>query len=145
MAISHIHHYILLMVNEERLRETLADIITGRGVKRSKHELVLDGRFVVDEFFALLKELGYHQTTVGDVDVQVGERVPAFSIEGTTAYFGWVFWEKFTDQKARKLWGSVVRNAKGDWAIQIPPTKPTPIYANPQAKIDMDADRPIYL
>lgn len=133
------------MVSKEQLNETLADIVTGRGVKRARHELHLDGRSVVDEFIARLTENGYHPTTVGAVDVQIGERVPAFYIEQTTAYFGWVFWEKFTDQKARKLWGSVVRNAKGDWAIQIPPTKPIPIYANPNAKIDMDADNPIYL
>lgn len=91
------------MVNEGQLQETLADIVTGRGVKRAKHELVLDGRSVVDEFIARLKEHGYHQTTVGEIDVLVGERVPAFYIDQTTAYFGWVFWEKFTDQKARKL------------------------------------------
>jgi hypothetical protein len=77
--------------------------------------------------------------------VEIGERVPAFFIKETTAYFGWVFWEKFTDTKARKLWGSVIRNDKGDWAIQLPPTKPTPIYADVNQKIDMDADKPIYL
>jgi hypothetical protein len=42
----------------------------------------------------------------------------------------------------RKLWGSVVRNKKGDWAIQIPPTKPTTIYANPLLKIEMDIEHP---
>jgi hypothetical protein len=133
------------MHNDIKLLDTLADIVTGRGVKRAKHELVLDGKPVVDEFVSCLKEHGFHQTTVGDVDVRIGERVPAFYLDSTTAYFGWVFWEKFTDVKARKLWGSVVRNAKGDWAIQIPPTKPIPIYANSDAKIDMDTDRPIYL
>ncbi|HEX9614106.1 MAG TPA: hypothetical protein VGA55_01295 [Bacteroidota bacterium] len=112
---------------------------------RSKHELVLDGKPVVDEFIQCLEDRGFRKTTVGEVSVEIGERVPAFFMKDTTVWFGWVFWEKFTDTKARKLWGSVVRNAKGDWAIQLPPTKPTPIYADPARKIDMDADNPIYI
>ena len=99
----------------------------------------------MDEFIEVLIENGFHRTVVGNVEIDVGERVPAFFINESIAYFGWVFWEKFTRDKARKLWGSVVRNRKGDWAIQIPPTKPTPIYANPDLRIEMDADKPIYL
>lgn len=133
------------MQSDAKLRDALTEIVTGQGVKRARHELVLDGTPVVETFIACLAERGYRPTTVADVDVQVGERVPAFIIDGTTAWFGWIFWEKFTDTKARKLWGSVVRNAKGDWAIQIPPTKPTTVYANPAGRIDMDADTPIYL
>jgi len=128
-----------------KLRDALTDIVTGRGAKRAKHDLVLNGKPVVDEFIRCLEENGFHKTTVGEVSVDVGERVPAFFVKDTVAYFGWVFWEKFTDTKSRKLWGSVVRNEKGDWAIQIPPTKPTPIYADETQKIDMDADKPIYL
>jgi hypothetical protein len=127
------------------LSDALTDIVTGKGATRSKHELVLDGAPVVHEFIRCLEENGFVRTTVGDVDVGLGQRVPAFLLEETTAWFGWVFWEKFTESKARKLWGSVVRNTRGDWAIQIPPTKPIPIYANLDGRIDMDADRPIYL
>ncbi len=127
------------------LPEALSDIVTGIGATRSKHALVLDGNPVVDEFIRCLEENGFVRTTVGEVEVEIGQRVPAFFIEDTTAWFGWVFWEKFTETKARKLWGSVVRNAKGDWTIQIPPTKPTPIYANRDGRIEMDADRPVYL
>lgn len=133
------------MQSDAKLHDALTDIVTGRGVKRARHELVLEGVPVVEPFIACLAEHGYRPTTVADVDVGVGERVPAFVIDGTTAWFGWIFWEKFTETKARKLWGSVIRNAKGDWALQIPPTKPTPVYANPAGKIDMDADTPIYL
>ncbi|MBI2620447.1 MAG: hypothetical protein HYW57_10230 [Ignavibacteriales bacterium] len=128
-----------------RLSEALADIVTGHGVKRAKHELVFNGKSVVENFVRSLEEHGFVKTTVGDIQVDVGERVPGFLIEGTTAYFGWVFWEKFTARKARKLWGSVVRNTKGDWAIQIPPTKSTPIYAHPGQKIEMDADKPLII
>lgn len=127
------------------LDQAFADIISGKGVTRSKHELVLNGKPVIDEFLDALRNHGFRKTIVGKVDVSVGERVPAFFIEQSTAYFGWVFWEKFTEEKARKLWGSVVRNVKGDWAIQISPAKATPIYANPDLKIEMDADNPLYL
>ena len=118
------------------------DIITGTGVHRSKHELTLDGKDVTFQFVAALKRHGYFPATVGEVEVQPGERVPAFFIKESTAYFGWVFWEKFTQWKLRKLWGSTVRNAKGDWAIQIPPNKPTAIYANDDFKIEMDIEHP---
>jgi hypothetical protein len=127
------------------LPEALSDIVTGSGATRSKHVLMLDGKPVADEFVRCLEKNGFKKTTVGEVEVDIGLRVPAFFIEDTTAWFGWVFWEKFTEKKARKLWGSVVRNAKGDWAIQIPPTKPTPIFANLDGRIEMDADRPVYL
>lgn len=127
------------------LSQALSDIVTGKGATRSKHVLVLDGTPVVEDFIRCLEENGFTRTTVGNVDVRLGERVPAFYVEDTTAWFGWVFWEKFTETKSRKLWGSVVRNSKGDWAVQIPPTKSTPIYADLSGKIEMDADRPVYL
>lgn len=130
------------VVNRSRLDAAFDDIITGTGVHRSKHELTIDRADVTYHFLAALKRHGYFPTTVGDVDVQPGERVPAFYIEKSTAYFGWVFWEKFTQWKLRKLWGSVVRNKKGDWAIQIPPAKSTTIYANPLLKIEMDIEHP---
>ena len=99
-----------MATDRRTLFDTLTDIITGKTV-RAKHELVLDGRPVVNEFMQALKQNGFLQTTVGSTEVDVGERVPAFFLDNTTAYFGWVFWEKFTNDKARKLWGSVVRNA----------------------------------
>jgi hypothetical protein len=44
--------------------------------------------------------------------------------------------------RLRKLFGSVVRKEKGDWAIQIPPTRDTIIYANVTLKSDMDIESP---
>lgn len=131
------------IVLHRKLRDTFHDIITGTGVKRSKHELELDGVSVVEAFLKELEKHGYTPTTVANVGIQPGERVPAFYIEDRTAYFGWVFWEKFTSVKLRKLWGSVVRNEKGDWAIQISPTKRTTIYANENLKFEIDIDRPV--
>lgn len=79
---------------------------------------------------------------VQDAAVEPGERAPGFYIDKATAYFGWVFWEKFTQLKLRKLFGSVVRNNKGDWAIQIPPQRKTVIYVNMSLKTEMDIENP---
>lgn len=127
---------------EQRLHDAFAAFITGKGAERTQLELKLDGRDVTESFRESLNALEYHPTTVGEVGIEPGERVPAFFIKDSVAYFGWVFWEKFTDTKMRKLWGSTVRNQKGDWAIQLPPTKPTVIYANLKLKTLMDLDRP---
>ena len=85
---------------------------------------------------------GYRPSTVADTEVSPGERVPAFFIGGQTAYFGWVFWEKFTPRRSRKLWGSEVRNRRGDWEIQIPASGREVIYVNNSLKREMDIDRP---
>ena len=127
---------------QEGLREVLKDIIEGRIVKRAKHDLVWETRDVTFQFIDVLTEQGYVSTIVQNVAIQPGERVPAFYIDGTTAYFGWVFWEKFSQLKLRKLFGSVVRNAKGDWAVQIPPGRKTIVHANMALKSEMDIDNP---
>jgi hypothetical protein len=124
------------------LREVLTDIVEGRIVKRAKHDLVLESKNLVVDFIGILKESGYMPRSVRDVDVQPGERVPAFYIDENTAYFGWVFWEKFSHLKLRKLFGSVVRDTKGDWAVQIPPTRNTVVYANLSLRAEMDIENP---
>ena len=125
-----------------KLQDAFQDIITGTGVKRSKHEFIHDGVSVVTTFIEALEKHVYKPTNVADVGLHPGERVPAFYVEDTRVYFGWVFWEKFTSAKLRKLWGSVIRNEKGDWAIQISLTKTTTIYANEKLKTEMDIERP---
>lgn len=129
-------------VLSENVRDALREIIEGKIVKRAKHALVHDGIDLTDVFVDELRQLGYRATTVGNVDAKPGERVPAFYIENSVAYFGWVFWEQFTSWKIRKLWGSVVKNRKGDWDIQIPDARPTTIYANEKLKLEMDIDHP---
>jgi hypothetical protein len=127
---------------QNELRAVFAEIIGGKSVKRSVHELRWGSRDVTLEFVDALAESGYRPMTVGDVPAGPGERVPAFFIDGGTAYFGWVFWEKFSTLKLRKLFGSVARNGKGDWAVQIPEKRLSVIYANPSAKGEMDIDNP---
>jgi hypothetical protein len=127
------------------LREALREIVEGKNVKRGKHDLRWDSHDLVPLFREVLRECGYTPITVNEAPVQPGERVPAFHILGHIAYFGWIFWEKFTDRKLRKLFGSDVRNAKGDWAIQIPASRDITIYANPTLRCEMDLDQPTSL
>jgi hypothetical protein len=124
------------------LRDALADIVTGRSVKRAVHRLDYEGRDLTPLFLSELSAQGYLPTTVGAVEVRPGERVPAFYIDRKIAYFGWVFWEQFTSWKIRKLWGSVIRNARGDWELQIPEKGTSVIHANSSLKIEMDIDHP---
>jgi hypothetical protein len=124
------------------IREVLNDIVEGKIVKRAKHELRWEAGDISPDFIEVLRQNGYTPTTVDGVHVEPGERVPAFFIENATAYFGWVFWEKFTELRLRKLFGSVVRNAKGDWAVQIPPGRATIVHANMALKSEMDIDNP---
>jgi len=77
---------------------------------------------------------------VGDVDVGFDERVAAFLLRGSMAYFGWVFNERFTEKKSRKLFGSEVRNGKGDWAIQIPFNRREKIFVRYTERLGMEQD-----
>jgi hypothetical protein len=126
----------------DQLRAALGDIIDGRHVKRARHELLDRGEDLTALFISELDTRGYLPTTVARVRVEPGERVPAFLIERATAYFGWVFWEQFTSWKLRKLWGSVIKNQRGDWATQISPAQQTIIYANESLKLEMDIEHP---
>ena len=132
-------------MNESELRQALRDISEGKIVKRSKHELVYKGRNVTSEFIDELSSAHYHPVKVGDVAIQPGQRVPAFYIDAATAYFGWIFWEKFTQLRFRKLFGTVVRNSKGDWLIQIPANSTKTVYSQTDNILEMDIDRPFEL
>jgi hypothetical protein len=123
-----------------RLSEIFADIIEGKIVKRSRHELRWERHDVSTEFIQTLREHGYQPTLVEKVEIAPGERVPAFYLDEGFAYFGWVFWEKFSQLRLRKLFGTVVRNPKGDWAVQISDKRKTVIYANMALKTEMDID-----
>ena len=124
------------------VRHALNEIIEGTNVKRSKHELMHEGVDLTSMFIEELGRRGYHPHTVGDVRVQPGERAPGFLVESHVAYFGWVFWEQFTSWKIRKLWGSVIKNGRGDWEHQVPAGKKTIVYVNESLMIEMDIDHP---
>lgn len=127
---------------DEPVREALAEIVRGTAVKRSVHELVHEGADLTAAFVEELARQGYIPVRVSDVRVEPGERAPAFYIDGKIAYFGWVFWEQFTSWKIRKLWGSVIKDARGDWKIQLPDRGRAVIYANASYTIEMDIDHP---
>jgi hypothetical protein len=111
-------------------------------VKRGRHELTMDGQDVSDLFLEALRLEGFEPTRVRDVDVAVGERVPAFLLREGRADFGWVFWEKFTPDRSRKLFGSVVRNQKGDWEIQLGAGSRERVYVRHAGRMKTDMDRP---
>lgn len=129
-------------IDRGRLRDALGEIVDGAAVKRARHDLVFEGTNLTALFVEVLRERGYGETTVDDVKVRPGERVPAFLIRDGRAFFGWVFWEQFTSWKLRKLWGSVVKNRRGDWDLQIPAGNDSSIYANPALLLEMDIDHP---
>jgi hypothetical protein len=132
-------------MNQTPLQEVFRDIIHGNGVKRSKHELIYDGRDLTSAFIEALQEHRFLPVTVGDSAIEPGQRVPAFFLREQTAFFGWIFWEKFSQLRLRKLFGTVVRNAKGDWLYQLPSNSSTIIYADHLHILEMDIDRPFEL
>lgn len=133
------------MQTNEELLEALSDIVHGRTVKRAKHELIFEGNDITTTFIETLVRHHYLPSTVDRITIQPGERVPAFFIENNIAYFGWIIWEKFSRLRLRKLFGTVVRNAKGDWLIQLPSNSPKTVYADTSQTFEMDIDRPVEL
>jgi len=128
---------------DKRLRDTFREIVDGKNVKRSRHELAFAGIDVSNVFIEEMDKKSYLPSTVADIPCEQGKRVPAFVIEETSAYFGWVFWEKFTERRLRKLFGSAVKNENGNWTIQIPESNRRIVYANAALTIEMDIDHPL--
>ncbi len=127
-------------MHTSEVTQALRDLIHGDGVRRASHDLNHDGADLSPLFRKMLESEGYVPTAVEDVPVEVGERVPAFSIEKGMAHFGWIFWEVFTPDRKRKVFGSEVRNDKGDWAIIL--ARRASVYACPSRKEFMDVERP---
>jgi len=127
---------------QHSLIEALGEIIEGTHVKRARHELRWQGQSLAGLFRSELERRGFCPLSVAEAEVSPGQRAPAFHLEGDTAYFGWVFWEKFSETRSRKLFGSVVRNAKGDWLIQISVRQPAKVYVNLSRALPMDIDLP---
>ncbi len=122
------------------IASALRDLIRGDGVRRATHDLRIDGQDVSEIFRRLLESEGYVETRIDDVNIRPGERVPAFHIAAGQAQFGWVFWEVFSPDRQRKIFGSVVKNDKGDWATMLGRT--ALVYACLSRKQDMDVDQP---
>lgn len=129
-------------MNEAEVLAALDEIVLGRNVRRLRHELAVDGRDWTPAFLARLAAHGFAEMRVRDVEIEVDERVPAFLVEPGTATFGYVFWEKFTDTKKRKLFGSALRDGKGDWAVILGVGAPVALWVQAGWKERIDPDRP---
>ncbi len=128
------------MQDESKIVEALDDIIMGKNVKRFVHDLRFNGEDLSKVFAGRLLNAGFIETPVGQVEVEFDERVAAFLLRDSKAYFGWVFNERFTEKKSRKLFGSEIRNGKGDWAIQIPFNSREKIFVRYSEKLGMEQD-----
>lgn len=129
-------------MTEQDILLAFRDLAAGRGVRRGRHDLIIDGRDLSALFRRALEQEGFQAMSVRDAPVEPGEKAPAFRVREGRADFGWVFWEKFREGRARKLFGSVVRNAKGDWEVQIGVGSAETIYLDPRARVPVDSDRP---
>lgn len=94
------------------------------------HELALEGKDFSALFIERLLLQNFKPCSIKSIQVDVGIRFPAFILQDGSAIFGHLFWEVFTDQRKRKIWGSVIRNEKGDWKYIIPGNSTKEIYIN---------------
>ncbi|MFI5181608.1 MAG: hypothetical protein ACHQPI_09475 [Thermoanaerobaculia bacterium] len=120
--------------------EAVDDLILGRGVKRGRHDLSPE---VVQVFIERLASCGFAPSLVANVGIEVGVRVPAWLVRPPRVDFGTIFWEVFTDRKRRKIFGSEVRNAKGDWEIQLAASSPETVWVSLVRAESYDASRPV--
>jgi hypothetical protein len=121
----------------KKIEETLDDVISGK-FNVPKIELLYEGKDLVEIFVKKLIDLNFQPKKVNEVNVEIGFRVPAFYIKDKTAYFGWVFWEIFTEMKKRKLFGSAIKNQRGDWEIEITDKSDEVIFVNESKSIEID-------
>ena len=130
------------MADEAEVREALARFARGREVARVRLDLREAGADHGAAFLEVLADAGWRPMTVADAPVEPGRRMAAFLLRDGVAYFGWIFWEKFQEGRARKLWGSIVKDAKGDWAIQLGRRAKEAVWANPAEVHAVDIDFP---
>lgn len=120
------------------LTEVFDDIILGRGVKRTIHGLEYEDHVYTDLFLERLLLYRFFPMAMKDIQVGVGKRFPAFYLLNKDAIFGHVFWEVFSDSRKRKIFGSVVRNKKGDWKFILPGSSSQIVYVNTHLPEDID-------
>ncbi len=121
----------------EKIIEIFEEIISGK-FSILKIQLIYDGNDLTNLFIRKLEELNFIPKKVKEVEVEPGYRVPAFYLKNSEAYFGWVFWEIITEKFKRKLFGTAIKNQRGDWEIQITEDSDEIIYVNESGKIEID-------
>jgi len=120
------------------ITEILDDIILGRGIKQCVHDLEYGEAVFTSLFIERLRLYRFHPMILNEVHINTSIRVPAFYISGKTAIFGHVFWEIFSEKKKRKLWGSTVRNEKGDWKYVLNSDSKEVLFVNMSSAEEFD-------
>ncbi len=117
-------------ISAKEITDIFDEIIIGKNVKRTCHELVYLGKDYTDIFIDRMKRQNFQKTILNQISINRGFRIPGFLIKNKTAIFGYVFWELFNTKYKRKLWGSVILNKKGDWEYTISAKSKHIIWAN---------------
>ncbi|MBL7994511.1 hypothetical protein JNM05_03990 [bacterium] len=130
------------MVIDNDIIQALDEIILGRIVKRSKHELTWDDKNIREEFIQRLLHNHFEFKKVKNVDVPIGFRCPAFLLREQWAYFGWVKWMKYDEGIYWKYFASEVRRPSGSPVIIITSDDIKEIYVNDLSHEEHDPDLP---
>lgn len=123
------------------VRDALTDLAEGK-IQRSRHALILDAADLTPFFEKALKDAGFRPFKVRDLAISKAVRYPAWVIREGTAYFGHVFQEKFTEEERRTLFGSVVRDWRGDWELMLARRSRETVWVNLDQGVPFDEDRP---
>jgi len=132
-----IFNFLLRQHLKEDLKGVFYDIIAGN-VKRSVHHLIYQDSDYTPLFLSCLKDKSYLPVALKDIQLEIGRRIPGFYIDGSTAFFGHLFWEVFDDRHKRKIWGSVIRNEKGDWKYILSGNSSKEVYLNLNKSQEVD-------
>ncbi len=126
---------------DEEVVETLKDLASGR-LQRTRHDLRLGGRDLSATFEEVLREEGFVPLRVRDLRLAPGFRHPAWVLRDGEAHFGHVFLEKFEEESRRPLFGSVVRDWRGDWAVMLTRSSRETVWVRTSEAQPFDEDRP---
>lgn len=128
----------MFLAENWEISEILDDIILGRGVKRAVHDLEYDNALFTGLFVDRLRLYKFQPIALCNVQIETGQRAPAFFLSGRTAVFGYVFWEVFSHAQKRKIFGSVAKNELGDWKYVIGGNSEQIVFVNLDKKEEVD-------
>ncbi len=86
----------MFLIKDWEIAEILDDIILGRGVKRTIHDLQYDQNIYTQLFIERLQLFKFRPVAVKNIQIEVGKRSPAFHINShglspSTKYESFVF------------------------------------------------------
>jgi hypothetical protein len=117
------------IISRSELAEVFDDIILGRGVHRSEHDLEYEGSLFIDLFIERMRLYKFFPLTLKDIQVEIGFKIPAFYLQGKSAIFGYVLREPDPNQIGKKIWCSAAFNQEGSNKYQIPEESEQVIFA----------------